>query len=260
MATFAQLFLPRHTVLMRTLLLICFMLMPFLLLSKQKDKPHCKFKFDHFRSLKHIPEPSDIVYDKETNHYFIVSDHGKLFECDTAGNIIRKAAKEGMDFEGVEVKDSFVYVSDESPRKVYKYRKSDLSLVKEYNVSWGGAINKAFESITYNYAKKCFVLVSQAPVVVVEYDDNFKETNRYRFHNARDISDARWYNGDIYLLSSLDETIFKCDAESYEVKEFYKINVFNPEGLAFDGEGNVRVTSDDLQRLYFFKNLPIIKQ
>jgi hypothetical protein len=40
------------------------------------------------------------------------------------------------------------------------------------------------------------------------------------------------------------------------VKEYYDIDVLNPEGLAFDADGNVSITSDDLQRLYFFKNLP----
>src|ERR1700744_3557472 len=98
----------------------------------KKKTPHIKFKCDSFKSLKNIPEPSDIVYDKETNHFFIVSDHGMLFECDLTGKIIRKAKEEGMDFEGVEIKDGFVYVSDERPRKVYKYRKSDLSFVKMY--------------------------------------------------------------------------------------------------------------------------------
>ncbi len=227
---------------------------------QEKDVPHCKFKFEHFKALKSIPEPSDIVYDKATNHYFIVSDHGILFECDLAGNIIRKAKEEGMDFEGVEVTDSFVFVSDEKPRKVYKYNKNDLSLVKTYNVTWGGAMNKAFESITYNQTKKCFVLVSQAPVVIIEYDDQFREINRYPFHGTRDMSGARWYKGAIYLLANKDEIIFKCDPETYKVMEYYNINVLNPEGIAFDPDGNVSITSDDLQRLYFFKNLPIIKQ
>jgi len=231
-----------------------------LLCSWKKDKPHWKFKFEHFRALKNIPEPSDIVYDKETKHFFIVSDHGLLFECNLDGTIIRKAKYEGQDFEGVEVKDSFIYVSDESPRKVYKYRKSDLSMVKEYTVSWAGAMNKAFESITYNYAKNCFVLVAEYPTVIIEYNDDFKEINRYKFHDTRDISDARWYEGSIYLLGNLDETIFKCDPVTYEVKERYKIDVLNPEGLAFDADGNVSVTSDNLQRIYFFKKLPIIKQ
>jgi len=218
--------------------------------------PHSKFKFERFKTLKHIPEPSDIVYDKDSKHFFIVSDHGMLFECDLEGNIIRKAKEEGLDFEGVEVTDSFVYVSDETPRIIYKYLKSDLSLLKTYKVTWGGAMNKAFESITYNQTKKCWVLVSEAPVVIIEYDDNFKETDRVHFHGTRDMSGARWYNGSMYLLGDLDEVIFKCDPVTYAIQETYKIDVLNPEGIAFDAEGNVSITSDDLQRIYFFKNLP----
>ena len=238
------------------LILSCFLFLSF---RPGEAVPHCVFKFDHFRSLKKIPEPSDIVYDNETGHFFIVSDHGKLFECDLTGAVIRKADEEGQDFEGVEVKDSFIYVSDETPRKVYKYRKSDLALVKIFQVSCGGAANKAYESLTYNYTKKCFVLVSQSPVVIVEYSEDFRELGRHTFNGARDMSGARWYKGKLYLLGGLDETIFECDPASYKVDACYKINVLNPEVIGFDAGGNVVITSDDMQRLYFFKNLPIIK-
>lgn len=204
------------------------------------------------RKLK-MPEPSDIVFDAETGNYFIVSDHGKLYECDSLGNIIRKAQKEGLDFEGVEIKDGYVYVSDETPRKVYKYKKSDLSLVDVYTVSWAGAMNKAFESIAYNEAKGCFVLVSQEPAVIIEYDKDFKELKRHPFHYARDISSARWYNGYLYLLSSKDCAIFKCNPETYEVLDEYRLNIINPEGLAFSRTGDILITSDDLQRLFFIK-------
>ena len=222
--------------------------------------PHAKFHFEHFKSLKDIPEPSDVVYDKDSKHLFIVSDHGMLFECDLEGNVIRKAAEEGLDFEGVEVTDSFVYVSDETPRIIYKYLKSDLSFIKNYRVTWNGAANKAFESITYNQTKKCFVLVSEAPAVIIEYDDHFRELERYPFKHTRDVSGARWYNGAMYLIGGKDDIVFKCDPTTYAVQEYYNINVYNPEGLAFDTDGNVTITSDDLQRIYFFKNLPTIKQ
>ena len=245
---------------MRAFILIVLFVTPLLLSSGLKNIPHCKFKFESFRSLNKIPEPSDIVYDKDSKHFFIVSDHGILFECDLSGKVIRKAGEEGMDFEGVEVTDSFVYVSDEKPRQVYKYRKSDLSFIRTFNVTWGGASNKAFESITYNATKKCFILASQAPVFIIEYNDDFKEIDRHRFYGARDMSGARWHNGYMYLLSNLDETILECDPITYEIKEYYKIDVLNPEGIAFDADGNVSITSDDLQRIYFFKNLPTIKQ
>lgn len=240
------------------ILVLCFLF--FISASFKSDVPHCAFKYESSKVLKHIPEPSDVVYDKDTKHLFIVSDHGILFECDTTGNIIRKAATEGLDFEGVEVTDSFVYVSDETPRTIYKYLKSDLSLVKTYLVTWGGGINKAFESITYNATKKCFVLVSEAPSVIIEYDDHFKELDRFPFHGTRDVSGARWYNGDLYLVGSKDRMIIRCDATTYAVKGYYNIDVVNPEGLTFDAQGNVTMTSDDLQRIYFFKNLPPIKQ
>ncbi len=246
---------------MRTLLLVNLLATPLFVSSRQNDPPQHRLKYEHSRSLKNIPEPSGIAFDSTTSHCFIVSDHGKLFECDHDGNILRKAQNEGIDFEGVEVKDSFIYVSDEAPRMIYKYRKSDLSLTKQYSVSWDGAMNKAFESITYNYSKKRFIMVSQSPVNIIEYNEDFKELNRYPFHKARSISEARWYGSYIYLLSALDETIYKCNPLTYEVKESYKINVFNAEGLAFDKVGNVIVTSDDFQRIYFFKNLPhTIKQ
>ena len=173
--------------------------------------------------------------------------------------ILRKAKEEGMDFEGIEVKDSFIYVSDEKPRKVYKYRKCDLALIKVYNVAWSGGFNKAFESITYNYTKSCFLLVSQQPVVVIEFDSNFHELERYPLHIARDMSDARWYKGSLYLLSNMDNRIFKCDPSTYAVKEYYNLNIINPEGLAFDADDNVLITSDNTQRLYFFNKLPEIK-
>ena len=224
----------------------------------QKELPHYRLRFDHFNVLHKIPEPSDIVFDKDSNHYFIVSDHGRLFECDLEGNVIRKAIDEGLDFEGVEVKDSFVYVSDETPRKVYQYRKGDLSLVKVYSLAWGGAMNKAYESITYNYTKKCFVLVAQQPATIVEYTDDFMEISRTPFPGARDISGARWHDGKIYLLADLDASIIMCNASTYKQEAYYKINVLNPEGIAFDANGNVSITSDDLQRLYFFKSLPTI--
>lgn len=183
-----------------------------------------------------------------------------LFECRHDGTIIRKAPEEGQDFEGVEVTDSFVYVSDETPRHIYKYRKSDLSLLKTSRVSWSGAANKAFESIFYNQAKKCFVLIAEAPATIIEFDENFKELDRYPFRYTRDVSGARWHDGFVYIIGGKDATIFKCDPNTYNIIEAYHINAYNPEGIAFDADGNVLITSDDLQRLYFFNHLPIIKR
>lgn len=209
-------------------------------------------------ALHKIPEPSDIVFDSATQHLFIVSDHGNLFECDTNGKVIRKATKGGLDFEGVEVKDNYVFVIDETPRTVYKYNKSDLSLAGTYQLSWGGAINRGYESITWNPAKNCFVLVAEQPAVIVEYTENFTELGRYHFNTTRDVSATRWHNGFMYLLSDLDHCIIKCNPNTCEPLSRYDVNIINPEGLAFGHGGKVYIASDNEQKLYIFKPLPTI--
>lgn len=238
----------------------CYLLLLLAFSFSSQGKKLCRVKHKGYKMLKSVPEPSDIVFDSVGNHYFIVSDHGYLYECDTNFDVIRKAEVSGLDFEGIDLLDSFIYVSDETPRQVYKYRLSDLSLVQKYSVSWGGAANKAFESISYNYAKQCFVLIAQQPAVLIEYDNTFKETAQYRINAARNIAGARWHNGMLYLLSSLDASILVCDPKSYNVLATYQLNVLNPEGLSFDSSGRVRIVSDDTRRVYFFDQLPIIQQ
>jgi DNA-binding beta-propeller fold protein YncE len=59
----------------------------------------------------------------------------------------------------------------------------------------------------------------------------------------------------MYLLANKDRRIIKCDATDYSVLEDYLINVLNPEGFDFDKDDNIYVTSDDLQRIYFFDKM-----
>ncbi|NDC40264.1 MAG: hypothetical protein EBZ77_01750 [Chitinophagia bacterium] len=222
-----------------------------------QELPHTHLKPTTAHFLKHIPEPSDIIYDAPTNHLFIVSDHGLLFECDTTGKVLREAAEKGLDFEGIEIRDSIIYVADETPRKVYQYRKSDLSLIRVVNLNWGGAMNKAYESLAWNEARKCYIMVAEQPAVIVEYSEAFQELNRHHFTLTRDISSARWYNGYMYLLSDLNHEVIKVDPNTYQPLAYYTINVLNPEGLAFFPDGRLIITSDNEQRIYLYNQLPI---
>jgi len=220
-----------------------------------KEVSFTKIKYVAKNSVN-VPEPSDIAFDKETRHLFIPSDNGILFECDSLGKILRKAETLGWDFEGVEIKDSAVFVSDESSRKIYKYNKKDLTIETVYSVPYCGGRNEGFESITYNDSKKCFVLISEKnPVSIIELNENFQIINQQIFEGSRDISSARWFNGYMYLLSDEDRCILQCDPHTYKVKHVFKIDVINPEGISFDNSGNVIIAADDIQHLYYFNPL-----
>jgi uncharacterized protein YjiK len=209
-------------------------------------------KPDGFYKTK-VQEPSDIALSASGNSFYIVSDNGILHETDLEGKIIRTAKHKGIDFEGVYANEQFVYVVDETPRKVYVYNTSDLSLAKTYVLNYNGGRNKGFESITYNQNKEAFVLITEKePILIREYNHDFVLTNEIEFKGVSDISSATWHNGFIYLLSDEDMMVLKVSPDDYSVIDKRKIPIVNPEGIAFTKDGKMYITSDDMERIYYF--------
>lgn len=226
-----------------------------LLFSSFTTKQRPLLKAQTFKNIK-VPEPSDIAFDESGSFLYIVSDNGILFECAPNGDILRKAAFTGMDFEGVEVVGDYVYVADESLRQIHKFRKKTLEKIASYYVPYSGGRNKGYESLAYNQTTKRFIVITEKdPIIIKQLNEDMIPVGEQIFKASRDISGARWYKGFMYLLSDEDRTIFKCDPETFEIIDSWKINVLNPEGIAFDKEGKLIIGADDLQRLYFFDTL-----
>lgn len=224
-------------------------------ISAQKKIKTPKLKFESSISLK-IPEPSDITLSPSGNSFYIVSDDAILFETDLQGTVLRKSnVIKGIDFEGVWSDDKYVYVADETARKIHLYEHQDLKHVKTLNFSYSGGRNKGVESITYNKAKQVFVLITETdPSIIFETDSNFIQLNEKEWKASRDVSAATYHEDHIWLLSDEDMTVFKCNPLTYEVVGKWKINVLNPEGIAFDKNNRMIILSDDLERMYFFSH------
>jgi uncharacterized protein YjiK len=211
-------------------------------------------KPDGFYSTK-VQEPSDIALSTSGKSFYIVSDNGILHETDLEGKILRTAKHKGIDFEGVYATENYVFVVDETTRKIYVYNTSDLSLHKTLILHYGGGRNKGFESITYNPNKKVFVVITEKePILIREYNEDFVLKNEIEFKGVADISAATYHNGHIYLLSDEDMVIMKASADDYSVIERKKIPIINPEGIAFGSDGTMYITSDDMERIYYFKS------
>jgi uncharacterized protein YjiK len=209
-------------------------------------------KSSSHKSVK-IPEPSDVCYSASGNSLYIVSDNGYLFETDTVGNVLRQSAFTGYDFEGVCIKGSDVYVADEQSRKVHRLDAATLSLKRTYSVPYGGAMNKGYESITWNATTNKFILVTEKePTKIIECDSAFNILNDVTINIAADISACTWYNNALWLLSDEDSKIIKLDPVSYKALQSWNLNILNPEGLAINKNGVPLVAADDLRRLYFF--------
>jgi uncharacterized protein YjiK len=202
-----------------------------------------------------IPEPSDICYNPKTDTFFIVSDNGILFETDHDQKIIRKVAEKDADFEAVYADGQFVYAVDETHRNIYRYDET-LNRIGIANVPFSGGRNRGYEAITFNKSKNSFLLLTEKdPITLFELDANFKITNQIDLSRlARDISGATYYNDFLWLLSDESMRLIKLNPATYEVLGQWSLPVINPEGIAFDKDGTLLVTCDDMQRIYYFNN------
>ncbi|TVR42419.1 MAG: hypothetical protein EA392_00340 [Cryomorphaceae bacterium] len=225
-----------------------------LLLSSTEKRPE---KLKPIKSTHtQVPEPSDICMHPDKNTYIVVSDDGFLFEMDSVGKIIRKADYKGFDTEGVTVHEGKVYVIEEFTRKIRVFDLETFQLERTVSVPYGGGRNKAFESITFNRSRNCFIMLTEKdPIFLFELDKNLNLINEIDMENvASDISAATWHNGFLWLLSDEDMHVIKLDPTSYKVLNKWYVPIINPEGIAFDRNGRMVIVSDDMERLYFFKS------
>lgn len=203
-----------------------------------------------------VSEPSDICYNANSDTFFVVSDDGILFETDQDGKIIRNVVENDADFEAVFSDETNVYAVNERHRKVEVFNRISLKKSKTITVPFGGGRNRGYEALTFNKSKNSFILiVEKDPITLFELDAHFAITNQIDLSKiARDIAAASYFNNFLWLLSDEDSTVFKLNPNTYEVLGKWKLHVINPEGLAFDKNGNLLITCDDMQRIYYFNN------
>lgn len=233
----------------------CFLIGCSLLAIPLSAQKITKLKPTQYLSLA-IPEPSDICVRPASDSFYVVSDNGILFETDHNGKILRETKEKNCDYEAVYADDSFIYAVDETHRDIHIYDPSSFKCNKIVNVPYSGGRNKGYEAITFNKVKNRFVLVSERdPITLFELDADFKITNQIDLSSiARDISSACYHNDALWLLSDEDMKLLQLNPNTYEVLHEWSLPVINPEGFAFDKDGNLLITCDDMQRLYYFNN------
>lgn len=203
-----------------------------------------------------VPEPSDIFYNSKSDSFYIASDDGYLFETNAAGDILHKITVKSSDYEAVYADDNFVYAIDETHRAIHFYDPKTLNCSRIVTVNYQGGRNSGYEAFSFNKSKNSFILITEKnPITLFELDIDFNVKNQFDLSKiARDISSATFHNDFLYLLSDEDRSVLKLNPTTYEVIEKWVLPVINPEGLTFDKDGNLIVSCDDLQRIYYFNN------
>lgn len=228
-----------------------FLLLPFVLLGVSTPK------LTPIKSLSiKVKEPSGICY--QDGFHYVVSDNGKLYKTNKEFQVVQKASFKGIDFEGVCATKQFVFVSDETARKIYVFNTNDLSLATTHSYTYSGGRNKGVEAITINTATNTLVTITEKePSLVQFYTLDFTKKNETTLHNIKDVSDITYHQNHYYVLSDEERKIIKYDVDFTPLKE-WKINIINPEGIAFN-EQELIITSDDMQKVYVFDAKTLIQ-
>ncbi len=219
----------------------------------------CSFKkSDRLKPYTHfnisIDEPSDIcVSSLDPTHYFIVSNRGCIAETDGNGKVIRKTKYDGSDYESICIKDGFIYAMDESLRRIDILDEKDFKLKKSVLVPYSGGRNKGVEGLTYIPSLKKFIAVIEKPGIIVELDEQLHETGTLELKQFGELSSITWHNDYLWMLGDEDHEIMKVSAADYTIVQRWKIPVTNPEGIAFDTNGDLLIISDDMSMLFKFK-------
>ena len=217
----------------------------------QKSKMIKPFKSTHLK----MNEPSEIVNGSSPTTFFILADKAFLYETDEQGKTIRKSDVKAYDIEGACVVADKLYVSDESMRQVYVFDKTTLKLLQIKQLQFNGGRNLAFESITFNPVTKHFLMATEkAPQIFFEYDSTFQNVSQFSIEGIKEVSALTWHNNEMWVLSDEQETVYEVSATDYSIKSKWSVPIINPEGICFDAEGNLLIVSDDMGKLFHFKN------
>jgi uncharacterized protein YjiK len=198
-----------------------------------------------------IKEPSDICVSPD-NHLFIVSDNGNLYKTDLQGKIVATSTYEGYDFEAVCCDKNYIYVSEESNRKISVFD-FELKYLKSYILAYQGGRNKGFEAMCFNEKTNTFTLISEKdPSVRRTYNKDFSSFDEVEMKNFSDVSSLTFHNNFYWILSDEEHTVFQFDI-NFELKNKIKLPILNPEGITFLDNETFLILSDDMQVMYTYK-------
>ena len=194
-----------------------------------------------------VTEPSDLAFDPGTNTYWTVSDqNGAVYRITEEGKTVgRPILGVGVDLEGVafDPASGRLFVVDESKREVIEMTREG-AVISRFAVPVK-SVDTGIEGIAYDPGRDEIVLVHEAkPAEIIFCTRAGKVTGRVTV-GTEDLSAVAVAPGGETLLvvGRFEEAVIEVDRKGRRLNRL-ALNVPSVEGIAFDGEGNLRVVSD----------------
>lgn len=203
-----------------------------------------------------VPEPSGLDISFDEQGFWTVSDeNSKVYLLDSWGNRVKSFKVKGADLEGITViDDSTIAVVLERTNEIVVLDTEGNEL-RRAAINLKGEFNSGLEGITYDHHRKRFYLLNEKkPQLLIVLDENFAELKRDTLSFAKDVSGIFYDDTDstLWILSDESKQIFKTDLSGNPM-EVYKINISQPEGIAFNkSRTKLFIVSDKTEKIYVF--------
>ena len=200
-----------------------------------------------------VTEPSDVCVSSDGSGLWIAGNTGELVKTDLLGRILRKLPANGSDYEAITAVGKYLYVIDETFRRLDVIDTTDMSLANGLVVQDFGARNASFEGLAYNPVSKHLLAFTEKPVRLTEFDLALQKVREIALPQFKELSAATYHNGNLWLLSDEQRLIYQVNADNFSILNTWRVNILNPEGLCFDTNGQLYIVSDDRRQLYHVK-------
>ena len=211
-----------------------------------------------------IRDPSGLALDPDGETLWAVSDnpgHG-IYRITFQGEISEQIEMDSDDLEGIIVdpNDHTLWVVEEKLRQIVNISRTGEELNRiQLDIS-GEVKNDGLEGITVNPQTGHFYVVNEAnPRQLHELNPQMEiiRTTNINFSGIFEVEDLSGisYNiveNSLWIVSDTSEKIVVTDLQGNPIKA-YKIDVFDPEGIAVKAEERiVFIVSDSDRKLYVF--------
>lgn len=199
-----------------------------------------------------IPEPSGVCVAEDGRSVWIAGDEGHLLHMDLKGRTLQKERFKGRDWEDIAWYKDRLLLLDEKKCEWWEVSPQKLKKEGERELPCPGSSRNGLEAITPGPEGEIWVANEKNPRRLYRLTPKGKELGRQELRGLPDISAIAWREGRLWLLSDEAASLALWDTENEKVERYWRLPVYNPEGLAFLPDGRLLVLSDAEGKMYLF--------
>ncbi len=197
-------------------------------------------------------EPSDILF--FNNQFYVLGDKAFLYQMNLSGTI-ESTHLSDFDLEGMTTDGQYIYVSEETYQRIWVWDPQSGQVIKQIPFKHGGGRNEGVESLAFDAKAHQFILATEKdPNLFYRTDLDFNILEQFKVEGISEVSGMTYHKGLWYVLSDEESTLYQVNDQTKKIEKYWELPIINAEGVAFDNDGGLWISADDMKKIFQFKS------